>query len=181
MPNADGEVDDALATQVRGSYFYKQSQVEVKAMRALMGAKVFDNPKDHSEPARWFNYLTANDEEALILDFFAGSGTTGHSTFSLNAEDGGSRRYILVQLPEPLDPANKEQKLAADYCDELGVLRTIAELTKERLRRAGAKIAADHPDHKGDLGFRVFKLDSSNIRAWDPHPTDLDATLEQAA
>ena len=85
-----------------------------------------------------------------------------------NAADNGNRKYILVQLPEPLDPENKDQKTAADFCISLGKPLTIAELTKERLRRAGAKVKADNPLFAGDVGFRVFKLDTSNIRAWQP-------------
>jgi len=94
-----------------------------------------------------------------------------------NATDGGNRRCILVQLPEPLDPNNKDQKTAADFCDQLGKPRTIAELTRERLRRAAAKVKADNPMFAGDTGFRVFKLDHSNIRAWSPNPADLEQTL----
>lgn len=94
-----------------------------------------------------------------------------------NAKDKQSRRYILVQLPEPLDPENKEQKTAAEFCDKLGKPRTIAELTKERLRRAAKKIKAENPDWQGDTGFRVFKLDTSNIRAWNPKPADLESEL----
>ena len=94
-----------------------------------------------------------------------------------NAIDGHERRYILVQLPEPLDPDNKEQKFAADCCDQLGKSRTIAELTKERLRRAGAGIKTDNPMFAGDTGFRVFKLDHSNIRAWNPDRDNLEQTL----
>ena len=118
----------------------------------------------------------ANDS-SIVLDFFAGSGTTGHALLSRNSSDSGNRRYILVQLPEPLDPANKDQKTAADFCDQLGKPRTIAELTKERLRRAGKKIKDENLLFAGDLGFRVFKLDTSNIRAWQPNRDDLEQTL----
>ena len=83
-------------------------------------------------------------------------------------QDGGNRRFILVQLPELLDPENKDQKTSCDYCDSIGKPRNIAEVTKERLRRAGKKIREENPMFAGDLGFRVFKLDSSNIRAWEP-------------
>ena len=89
----------------------------------------------------------------------------------------GNRRYILVQLPEPLDPENKDQKTAAEFCDKLGKPRTIAELTKERLRRAGKKIEEENPMFAGDLGFRVFKLDTTNIRAWEPDRENLSQTL----
>jgi adenine-specific DNA-methyltransferase len=97
---------------------------------------------------------------------------------SQNAAGGDNRHYITVQLPEPLDPENKEQKTAADFCDQIGKPRNIAELTKERLRRAGKKIREENPLFAGDLGFRVFKLASSNIRAWEPDRDKLAETLE---
>ena len=115
--------------------------------------------------------------DAIVLDFFAGSGTTGHAVLAQNFKDDGNRRYILVQLPEPLDSENSDQKTAADFCDQLGKPRTIAELTKERLRRAGAKAKANNPMFAGDTGFRVFKLDTSNIRAWNPDRDNLEKTL----
>lgn len=111
------------------------------------------------------------------MDFFAGSGPCGHAVMEQNAKDAGSRRYVLAQIPEPLYPSIESQRAAAEYCDSIGRPRTIAELTKERLRRAGAKIKANNPGWKGDTGFRVFKLDTSNIRAWNPKPDDLEASL----
>jgi adenine-specific DNA-methyltransferase len=96
----------------------------------------------------------------------------------LNAADSGSRRSIMVQLPEPLDQNDSEQKAAADFCNKLGKPRNIAELTKERLRRAGKKIREENPLFAGDLGFRVFKLASSNILAWEPDREKLAETLE---
>jgi adenine-specific DNA-methyltransferase len=100
----------------------------------------------------------------IVLDFFAGTGSTMDAVFRQNAEDGGNRQCILVQLPEPLDGGGDS-------------LRTIADITKERLRRAGAKVKADNPMFAGDTGFRVFKLDTSNIRAWNPNRDDLAQTL----
>ena len=94
-----------------------------------------------------------------------------------NSSSRDGRRFILVQLPEPLDPMKKDQKTAADFCNNLGRPHNIAELTKERLRRAAKKIKDEGPAFDGDLGFRVFKLDSSNIRAWEPNTDDLDGTL----
>jgi adenine-specific DNA-methyltransferase len=148
----------------------------------LFDEKVFSFPKPVAL-LRYFAALVANGENenaGLYLDFFAGSGTTGHAVMAQNAADGGNRRYILVQLPEPLDPENNDQKVAADFCDKLGKPRTIAELTKERLRRAAKKIKDENPLFAGDLGFRVFKLASSNIRAWEPDRDNLAATLEGA-
>lgn len=121
--------------------------------------------------------ITVPSNNELVLDFFGGSGTTGNAIMSQNAADTGNRRYILIQFPELLDPENKDQKTAANFCDQLGKPRTIAELTKERLRRAAKKIKEDNPDYQGDLGFRVLKLDSSNIRAWDPNPPDIKNAL----
>ena len=116
-------------------------------------------------------------EQDVILDFFAGSGTTANAVMDLNAADGGNRRYIVVQLPEPLDPNNKDQTTAAEFCDTVGRHHNIAELTKERLRRTASKAKDGTPKSIGDIGFRVFKLDSSNIRAWEPHSDDLEHTL----
>ena len=82
-----------------------------------------------------------------------------------------------TESPEPLPPNNVNQRAAADFCDSLGKPRTIAELPKERLRRAGAEVKADNPMFAGDTGFRVFKLDNSNIRAWNPDRDNLEKTL----
>lgn len=171
------EEDEEFATQVRGSYFYKQSQVSVKYLRTLFGKKVFNNPKDLDEISKLIKYTTADDSNAVILDFFAGSGTTGEAVMRLNSQDNGKRRYLLVQLPEPLEIKDKQQKIAAKYCEDQGKPLNIAELTKERLRKAGKLIQLENPDWKGDAGFRVFKLDTSNIRAWNPNAADLKGSL----
>jgi adenine-specific DNA-methyltransferase len=147
-----------------------------KETGALIGKKVFSTPK----PIRLIDRMLtigAPESDAIVLDFFAGSGSTGHSVLQRNSQDGGSRRFILVQLPESLDLNNKDQKIATDLCDSLGVQRTIAELTKERLRRAVKQIKADNPLFSGDTGFRVFRLDKSNIREWNPSPDNLTQTL----
>ncbi|MDN5882530.1 MAG: site-specific DNA-methyltransferase [Nitrosospira sp.] len=116
-------------------------------------------------------------KDGIFLDFFAGSGPCGHAVMEQNAKDTGTRRYVLAQIPEPLGPAEENQKLAAEYCDKIGKPRTIAELTKERLRRAAAKVRAENPLFAGDTGFRVFKLDTSNIRAWNPNLANLEQAL----
>ncbi len=141
----------------------------------LLGQKVFSTPK----PVRLIRRMLTigAPADSLVLDFFAGSGSTGHAVMSANQEDAGNRRYMLVQLPEPLAPDNKDQKTAADFCDQLKVPRNIAELTKERLRRAAKKVKDENPMFAGDLGFRVFKLDASNIRAWDPDRQNLPKSL----
>ena len=143
--------------------------------------KLFDGQPlfDHPKPVALMQYLIhlCQDPTSIVLDFFAGSGTTGHAVMAQNAADGGSRRFVLVQLPEPLDAGVKEQKVAAEFCDGLGKPRNIAELTKERLRRAGEKVREENPMFAGDVGFRVFKLDSSNLTAWDPDRENLEDSL----
>jgi len=146
-----------------------------RELKDLFGERVFDFPKPTDLLQRCLQI--GSHDEWLIIDFFAGSGTMGHAFIAQNSADGGSRRYIVVQFPESLDPNNKEQKAGAEYCDKLGKPRNIAEITKERLRRAGKKIQEDNPMFTGDFGFRVFKLDSSNIRAWDPDRDDLSQSL----
>ena len=143
---------------------------EVKDLLGL----VFASPKPTRLIRRLIRMLPP---DSLIVDFFAGSGTTGHAVVAQNAEDRGTRRYVCVQLPQPLDPKNRAQRAASERCDRIGRPRTIAELTKERLRRAGRNIAEDDPMFASDLGFRVFKLDTSNIRTWDPAPDDLNGAL----
>jgi len=107
-------------------------------------------------------------DEDMVMDFFSGTGSTAHAAMQLNVNDGGKRRFVMVQLPE----ATPENSAAckAGY-------KTIAEISKERLRRAGKKIKDENPMFAGDVGFRVFKLDSSNIRAWEPDRDNLDQSL----
>ncbi len=102
-------------------------------------------------------------EDDIVLDFFAGSGTTAQAVLELNAKDSGDRKFILVQLPEPTERKD---------------FPTIAEITKERTRRVGKKIREENSMFAGDLGFRVFKLASSNIQAWEPDRERLAETLE---
>ena len=132
------------------------------------------------KPVRLIKQLikwAGNGDDEIVLDFFAGSGTTAHAVMQLNAEDSRQRRFILVQLPEPLTIDNQEQKAAADLCDDLGRPRFITELTKERLRRTGSRIRSDSPMLGTDTGFRVLKLDLSNIRAWNPASDGIAGSL----
>ncbi|VTR97579.1 site-specific DNA-methyltransferase [Tuwongella immobilis] len=147
-----------------------------KIVKELFGEKIFVYAKPMSLITELLVQAGSSERDDIILDFFAGSGTTGHAVMALNAEVG-NRRFILVQLPEPLNPSADDQKTAAEFCKTLGKPLNIAELTKERLRRAGKKVKAETPMFAGDIGFRVYKLDSSNIRPWDPKPDDLEGTV----
>lgn len=171
-----GESDSAgEKLQVMGSVFYRHSQPSNDVMKDIFGEKVFDNPKDHIVLARIIRYCTGPND--IVLDFFAGSGSTGHAVWELNHREGTSRRLVLVQLPEPLDPDDRDQLLAVKFCDENGKKRVLSELTKERLRRVGAAFNDKADLMRNDFGFRVFKLASSNIRAWEPDAADLEDSL----
>jgi adenine-specific DNA-methyltransferase len=130
---------------------------------------IFESPKPIGLIQELLKLGTTPD--AVVMDFFAGSGTTGHAVFAENIADSGMRRFVLVQLPE-VPPSGSEAEKAG--------YSTIAGLTKERLRRAGKKIREDNPMFAGDLGFRVFKLASTNIREWDPDRDDLPKTLQES-
>jgi adenine-specific DNA-methyltransferase len=166
------EKDEQVLRSVIFSYAQKASQ---DFASLFDGKLVFQNPKSYRDLHRLVAYLT--DPGDIVLDFFAGSGTTGHGTMLANVEAEPSRRFILVQLPELLDPENDDQKIAADFCASIGKPLNISEITKERLRRSAKKVKDENPLFAGDLGFRDFKLDSSNIRAWEPDSNDLDQTL----
>ena len=145
----------------------------------LLGPKVFTNPK----PIKLIRHLLsigAKDEDALVIDFFAGSGTVGHAVLEMNAQLGGHRRFILVQLPEKLTEDHVPERPGFAFCQSIGRPTNVAEITKERLRRAAKKVKEENPMLAGDFGFRVFKLDHSNIRAWEPDRSDLPKTLEES-
>lgn len=129
-----------------------------KELFSIFQNHYFDFPKPVEIIKQLVSQATESDD--IILDFFSGSATTAHAVMQLNAEDGGNRRFILVQLPEVCSDTSEAAK--AGYAN-------ICEIGKERIRRAGAQIAA------GDTGFRVFKLDTSNLKTWDAAPIDPQA------
>ncbi|HHQ6557109.1 TPA: site-specific DNA-methyltransferase [Serratia fonticola] len=171
--DADGENSDdtEFATQVRGAYFYKQSQVAVKYLRELMGAKVFSNPKDHEELAKIIEYATPRDRNSIIMDFFAGSASTAEAVWLSNATYGTNHRFITVQLPENLEEsikttagtAKKTIQTAISYLKKNGLPLLLSEVSKERIRKAGKKISEGEVSGtwQQDIGFRVLKTDSS--------------------
>ena len=149
-----------------------------KASKELMGESVFDNPKPASLINRFVQLGTHDpSDDAIILDFFAGSGTTSQGVIQQNLIDGGKRRYILIQLPEPLSLEDNQQRTAATYCLRKGRPRNISELTKEQLRRFALTVTESSASKDVDVGFRTFKLDSSNIRTWDPDCTNIKQSI----
>ncbi|MCC6930765.1 MAG: site-specific DNA-methyltransferase [Gemmatimonadaceae bacterium] len=140
-----------------------------KALKDLFdGIEVFDTPKPIGLLERILAIGATGSPNDVVLDFFAGAGPVGEAVLYANARDGGRRKYLLVQLPEPLPDDSPGRSLG---------LENLAQVVIERLRRAAKKIRDENPLFAGDLGFRVFKLDSSNIRAWEPRRDDLEQTL----
>lgn len=137
------------------SVFYRDRRAASGALNKLMGSKVFDDPKSTDVLARLFHSIT--DDGDLILDFFAGSGSTGQAVWEQNPKDGKTRHWILVQLPEEPDDTEESGKnaLAAGY-------KTIFEVTAERLRRAASSLQGDALDDP-ELGFRIFRTRPSNL------------------
>lgn len=162
--NADLE-DENIGKQVMGTYFYRSYLQSSIVMEELLGKGVFEYPKDHEIIKRMINYVTSQD--AIVLDFFSGSASTAHAVIQLNAEDDGHRKFIMVQLPEKCDEQSEAYK--AGY-------KTICEIGKERIRRAGNKIKSESPMTTQDLdiGFRVLKLDDTNMQDVYYAPDDYD-------
>lgn len=191
-------------TEVLRSVHFSYAQTATQEFNKLFdGVRIFENPKNPSDIKKLVEYITAKNDSDIILDFFSGSATTAHAVMQLNAEDGGNRRFILVQLPELCD--EKSEAYKAGY-------KNICEIGKERIRRAGKKLKdtlessgllvrtmKSHQDQHGtlegftyaeweecpdvinakkemaaklDVGFRVFKLDTSNLKTWDATPIE---------
>ena len=135
-----------------------------RQLKTLMNGNFFDYPK----PIRLLHRLIylGTKKDDIILDFFSGSATTAHAVMQLNAEDGGHRKFIMVQLPEPCD--EKSEAFKAGY-------KNICEIGKERIRRAGDKIKEDNPlgTQDLDIGFRVFRVDRSNMKDVYYQPEEL--------
>jgi adenine-specific DNA-methyltransferase len=160
----DKEGESLLPEDVIYDFVNSQGTKEILAL---------DIPFSFAKPSGLIKYLIdicKYDKNIIILDFFSGSATTADAVMQLNAEDGGNRKFIMVQLPEPTDEKDEAHK--AGYMN-------ICEIGKERIRRAGEKIK----EEKGleamnlDVGFKVLKLDSSNIRKWQPDYNDLEQSL----
>ncbi|NLU10738.1 MAG: site-specific DNA-methyltransferase [Tepidanaerobacter acetatoxydans] len=165
----DNEGNKIIRTKLyRNHIGFEENILNIQAnfeMKRLFGNAYFSFPKPTTLLKHLLNMFYLNDE--VILDFFSGSATTAHAVMELNAEDGGGRKYIMVQLPEPCD--EKSEAYKAGY-------ETIAEIGKERIRRAGKKIK-EETGADIDYGFRVYRVDSSNMKDVYYRPDELDQNL----
>lgn len=164
------DIVDGEARTIRPKTYWADPKYDTaggsRAVKELFnGSNLFDNPK----PVPFLTDIlrTAAPQRGTILDFFSGSGTTAHAVMQLNAEDGGNRRHIQVQLPEPTEEGKEARNAGYD---------TIADVARERIRRAGEKIEADYADQLAqrdtplDTGFRAYKLTDTNFTKWDIEP-----------
>lgn len=163
--------DEEIGLQVMGSVLYKQSQVSVKYLRKLLGAKIFDNPKDHEVLARVIGYCMGNDQGGIVMDFFAGSGSTGEAVMTLNQRDGGTRRLVAVQLPELCEKNSAASKAG---------FANIADISRDRIRRVIDKVKTESAlsdTAVAALGFKSFVLAPSNFKQWRGDGIDDAETL----
>lgn len=167
--------DEGTMRSVWANAKYDSSEYGTKLLDKLFGGAPFTFPKSLYAVLDCIKAATKEDTNAVIMDFFSGSSTTAHAVMQMNANDGGHRKYIMVQLPENLDEAIKRAsdtktkdsiKKAIGFLDSIHKPHTICEIGKERIRRAGEKIKAENPLTTQDLdvGFRVLKLADSNMK-----------------
>ena len=137
-------------------------------LKALFGTKesIFTTPKSVGLIELFITLF--EEKDFIVLDFFCGSATAAHATMKVNSNDGGSRRFIMIQLPEHCDHNSEAHKLG---------FTNIAEIAKERIKRSAQYIADNKYNHQFDCGFKVFKLSNSNIQAWNPDRSDLEESL----
>ena len=177
--------DEGTMRSVWANARYDSSEYGTKLLDKLFGGAPFTFPKSLYAVLDCIKAATKEDKNAIIMDFFSGSATTAHAVMQLNAEDGGHRKSIMVQLPEDLDEAigrasdakTKDSiKKAIKFLDSIGKVHTICEIGKERIRRAGDKIKSESPMATQDLdiGFRVLKLDDTNMKDVYYAPDDYD-------
>lgn len=159
----------------RSIQFYNDvghTQEATKELSEIIPASGFLYPKPTRLIKRLIELSVEPNEEAIILDFFAGSGSTAHALLNMNNEDNGSRKFIMVQIPEVIEVKSTTYK--AGY-------KNICEIGKERIRRAGQKIKEENKGKEGikdlDIGFKVFKMDETNLKIWDEEAEDIEDNL----
>lgn len=165
------------AMELLKSVYYEDNRATTKSLTALMGGKVFDNPKSTQLISTIMSFVLKTGD--IILDFFAGSSTTAEAAMRNAIEMEMDLKFILVQLPETTYEIKNGKKVAkkdSKVAFSMGY-ETICEIGKERIRRAAKKIKGEHPDWSGDMGFKVFKLDTSNLLPWNPNAEELEQNL----
>ena len=159
------------------SVFYKDGRASTKRLRELMGADVFQNPKDEEIIQSLIQFCT--DDDSIVMDFFSGSASTAHAVFLQNISDGGRRSFIMVQVPEPLENLKGSSEASKKIYDNAVKLLGNKPHNVSEIRRAGSSLSSSQSTldrSRPDLGFRVFKIDSSNMNDvyYDPQSVTKD-------
>ncbi|MFP5031614.1 site-specific DNA-methyltransferase [Acinetobacter pittii] len=164
LKNEEGQIRNGKPLSIKSDIFNQDGTKELTEIFDKKG--VFDFPKPSALIEYLFSFIVneTKDLDGIYLDFFAGSSPSAHAVLSANVKNNSKRRFLMVQLPEACSDSSIAFK--AGY-------KTIAEISKERIRRTATKIKEENPNYKGDLGFKVFKLDSTNIKPWE---LDFDLT-----
>ena len=170
LKDETGELRQAKAFSIIENVFSQHGTNEI--LECFGNAKVFSYPKPTNLLSQLIEISTDSNQNDLILDFFSGSSSTACATLKLNLSDLGNRRYILVQLPEACDESSDAYN--SGY-------KTISDIGKERLRRIAKKIKEENIEYQGDIGFKVLKLNSSNLKPWDADFDSLATDLAEAA
>lgn len=142
--------------------------------------EVFSRPKPIGTLLRTLQIGTIPDETSIVMDFFAGSGTFAEAVFKANSEHNRKLKFIAIQLPEFIDSTKKENVEALKFCKKIGKPAVISEITKERIVRAGKSVQSQNLEDSFDVGFKVFKLDETNINQWDSNFDNLTDILHNS-
>ncbi|MEO1255236.1 MAG: site-specific DNA-methyltransferase, partial [Bacteroidota bacterium] len=166
--------------QVMPSVFFSYAQTATLDFLNLMGARVFENPKNWEDIKRMIQYVTSDSD--IILDFFAGSGTTAHAVYKLNNEEKSSRKYICVQIPEETDDKSEARKAGYETISDLAKARinkVIQSIEEENAKAALVPELFEDNSRTQDLGFKSFRLAPSNFKTWRPDTTGKEALIQQ--
>ncbi len=185
-------LNDVIAKSTAKPNNFIEDHINQSASHEL---KALEIPFDYAKPSSLIKFLAETccvEKEDIVLDFFSGSATTLDSCMQLNTQDNGNRKCIVVQLQQPLDPNNSDEKEACRFLNSIGKPLYLTEIGKERIRRAGEKIKqkieqenqqlklGEKPKKVPDIGFKVFKLDASNIKKWNANTENLEEQLQQS-
>lgn len=185
-------LNDVIAKSTAKPNNFIEGHINQSASHEL---KALEIPFDYAKPSSLIKFLAETccvEKEDIVLDFFSGSATTLDSCMQLNTQDNGNRKCIVVQLQQPLDPNNSDEKEACRFLNSIGKPLYLTEIGKERIRRAGEKIKqaieqgnqqlklGEEPKKMPDIGFKVFKLDSSNIKKWNANTENIEEQLQQS-
>lgn len=176
------ESDKEVMTSVH--YSYAQTAT-IEFNKIFNNKRIFENPKNYQDIKRLIDYVTDKNDEEIILDFFSGSGTTAHAVLDLNNDDGGNRKFICIQLPEPCDESSEAYSTGYRNIADIGkerirrVIQVISDDVLEKTKKGKSTLFGNQNINTQDLGFKVFKLSPSNFKIWDSSVSKEPEAIQQ--